>query len=69
MGRKRKTASFLSCGEDVDDPSESVASPGELIKHGIDTQTGYFKMDVLGLVAKEKQSRRKAGQSSVQTGG
>ena len=51
MGRKRKAESFLSCEEDVDDPSESVTSPGELIKYNIDTQTGYFKMDVLGPVA------------------
>ena len=42
MGRKRKAESFLSCEEDVDDPSESVTSPGELIKYNIDTQTGYF---------------------------
>ena len=46
MGRKRKAESFLSCEEDVDDPSESVTSPGELIKYNIDTQTGYFKMDI-----------------------
>ena len=69
MGRKRKAESFLSCEEDVDDPSESVTSPGELIKYNIDTQTGYFKMDVLGPVAKEKQGRKKAGQSFPQTGG
>ena len=65
MGRKRKAESFLSCEEDVDDPSESVTSPGELIKYNIDTQTGYFKMDVLGPVAKEKQGRKKGLHNAV----